>query len=74
MLIEFVITFASEEKAALLAELDAVLSKQLPCITRRERTDGVGYDMNRGPVGTYYLMKIRENDVWLHGECSEYDR
>ncbi|MBQ2954074.1 MAG: hypothetical protein IJE07_11100 [Clostridia bacterium] len=74
VLIEFTITFASEEKAALLAELDAALAAELAGFSRRERTDGVDYDMNRGPVGTWYMLKIRENDVWLHGECNEYSR
>ena len=74
VLTEYIMIFPGDEKVTIFTDLDAALTAQLTGFERRERPDCVDYDMNRGPVGTYYLLKIREADVWLHGECNEYDR
>lgn len=77
IMLQYIVTFAGEDKPALMTELDAALTAQLTGdrgFTRRDYTDSVSYDCNRGPVGTDYLLSVWEGSVRLLGQCNEYDR
>lgn len=76
ILAQYIVTFSGEDRA-LLAELDSALAAQLTGdrgFIRRESTDSVSFDHNRGPVGTYYLLSVWDGNARLLGECDEYDR
>ena len=77
IMLQYIVTFAGEDRTALMTELDAALTAQLTGdrgFTLRDHTDSVSYDCNRGPVGTDYLLSVWEGSVRLLGECNEYDR
>lgn len=74
---QYMITFAGEDRAALLTELDAALKVQMTCdmgFIRRERTDSISYECSHGPAGTSYLLSVWEGNLRLSGECDEYYR